>query len=80
MQTAPSEPADPNYCPGIKRDTFEYAGAAGGFLDRYGYPFCRGRMLKMVEKDYGQYDTPEFKRILGHRSLSYWSEAICSTN
>jgi GT2 family glycosyltransferase len=41
-----------------KRDTFEYAGAAGGFLDRYGYPFCRGRMLKMVEKDNGQYDTP----------------------
>lgn len=40
-----------------ERDLFEYAGAAGGFIDRYGYPFCRGRILHMVEKDYGQYDT-----------------------
>lgn len=37
---------------------FEYAGAAGGFLDRYGYPFCRGRILNVVEKDEGQYDKP----------------------
>ncbi|MFH5832449.1 glycosyltransferase family 2 protein [Halalkalibaculum sp. DA3122] len=35
---------------------FEYAGAAGGFLDRYGYPFCRGRIFDTVEKDDGQYD------------------------
>ena len=35
---------------------FEYAGAAGGFLDRYGYPFCRGRVMNTVEKDEGQYD------------------------
>lgn len=35
---------------------FEYAGAAGGYLDRYGYPFCRGRVFSEVEKDYGQYD------------------------
>ncbi len=35
---------------------FEYAGAAGGFIDRYGYPFCRGRILEMVEEDQGQYD------------------------
>lgn len=35
---------------------FEYAGAAGGFLDRYGYPFCRGRIFYTVEKDEGQYD------------------------
>ena len=41
-----------------KRDTFEYAGAAGGLLDRYGYPFCRGRALQKVEKDFGQYDDP----------------------
>ena len=40
------------------RDTFEYAGAAGGLLDRYGYPFCRGRALQVVEKDEGQYDSP----------------------
>ena len=41
-----------------RRDTFEYAGAAGGLLDRYGYPFCRGRVMSKVEKDTGQYDTP----------------------
>ena len=35
---------------------FEYAGAAGGYLDRYGYPFCRGRIFDCVEKDNGQYD------------------------
>lgn len=36
---------------------FEYAGAAGGFLDRYGYPYCRGRILGTVEEDQGQYDS-----------------------
>ena len=35
---------------------FEHAGAAGGFIDRYGYPFCRGRVMSKVERDYGQYD------------------------
>ena len=35
---------------------FEYAGAAGGFIDKYGYPFCRGRIFKTLEKDNGQYD------------------------
>jgi hypothetical protein len=38
------------------RDKFEYAGASGGFLDRYGYPFCRGRIFDTVECDNGQYD------------------------
>lgn len=38
------------------RDTFEYSGAAGGFIDRYGYPFCRGRLFSSLEKDSGQYD------------------------
>jgi GT2 family glycosyltransferase len=38
------------------RDKFEYAGAAGGFIDKYGYPFCRGRILNTVETDEGQYD------------------------
>ena len=37
---------------------FEYAGAAGGFIDRYGYPFCRGRILHKLEEDRGQYDKP----------------------
>lgn len=38
------------------RESFEYAGAAGGFIDKYGYPFCRGRIFETVEKDHGQYD------------------------
>ena len=37
---------------------FEYAGAAGGFIDFLGYPFCRGRILSTTEQDCGQYDTP----------------------
>lgn len=40
-----------------QREMFEYAGAAGGFIDRYGYPFCRGRVMGVVETDNGQYDT-----------------------
>lgn len=40
-----------------KRDTFEYAGGAGGYIDRYGYPFCRGRLFSTLEKDNGQYNT-----------------------
>ncbi len=35
---------------------FEYAGAAGGFIDKHGYPYCRGRMFDTVEDDHGQYD------------------------
>ena len=38
------------------KDSFEYAGACGGFLDKYGYPFCRGRIFNTVERDNGQYD------------------------
>jgi len=38
------------------KDSFEHAGAAGGFIDRYGYPFCRGRIMDTIEKDTGQYD------------------------
>lgn len=37
-------------------DRFEYAGAAGGYIDFWGYPFCRGRILRSVERDTGQYD------------------------
>ena len=40
------------------KSMFEYAGAAGGFIDRYGYPFCRGRILHELEEDKGQYDKP----------------------
>lgn len=38
------------------KDKFEYAGAAGGFIDKYGYPFCRGRILDTIEQDLGQYN------------------------
>lgn len=40
----------------FNRDYFEYAGAAGGYLDNLGYPYCRGRVFENVEKDEGQYD------------------------
>lgn len=40
------------------KDSFEYAGASGGFIDKYGYPFCRGRIFQKVETDNHQYDTP----------------------
>lgn len=39
-----------------KKTHFEYAGAAGGFIDKYGYPFCRGRIFESLEEDKGQYD------------------------
>ncbi len=42
----------------FRRDSFEYAGACGGYIDRFGYPFCRGRIFDTVEADHGQYDTP----------------------
>ena len=38
------------------KEYFEYAGAAGGFIDKFGYPFCRGRIFDTIEKDNGQYD------------------------
>lgn len=50
------------------RDHFEYAGAAGGFIDRFGYTFCRGRIFDIIEKDYGQYD--DYKDI-------FWSTGAC---
>jgi GT2 family glycosyltransferase len=52
-QTAACQPKLKNF---NHRDYFEYAGACGGFIDQYGYPFCRGRILDTVEKDNGQYD------------------------
>lgn len=39
-----------------RKDYFEYAGGAGGFIDKYGYPYCRGRIFNTLEKDIGQYD------------------------
>lgn len=55
-----SDPSVAACMPKIKsyndRGSFEYAGAAGGFIDKYGYPFCRGRILYQIETDHGQYD------------------------
>ena len=51
-----------------EKDRFEHAGAAGGFIDKYGYPFCRGRIFNFTEKDHGQYDT--------HTDI-FWSSGAC---
>ena len=40
----------------VRRDYFEHAGAAGGYINALGYPYCRGRVLWKVEQDHGQYD------------------------
>lgn len=44
----------------LEKDKFEHAGACGGFLDKDYFPFCRGRILKYCEKDFGQYDNTEY--------------------
>ena len=48
-------------------DYFEYAGAAGGFIDKYGYPYCRGRIFDTIEKDKNQYQDNEI----------FWSSGAC---
>tara|TARA_B100000508_G_C11448744_1_gene272816 strand:- start:650 stop:1654 length:1005 start_codon:yes stop_codon:yes gene_type:complete len=52
----------------LEKDTFEYAGAAGGFIDALGYPFCQGRIFQCMEKDQGQYD--EIKEV-------FWASGAC---
>ena len=47
---------------------FEYAGAAGGFIDKFGYPFCRGRIFDTIEKDNGQYDDEQ---------IIFWASGAC---
>lgn len=59
------------------KNSFEYAGASGGYIDKLGYPFCRGRIFDNVEKDNGQYDTvAEISWATGAclmiRSKDYW--------
>lgn len=49
-------------------NSFEYAGAAGGFIDSYGYPFCRGRIMGTLEEDKGQYDVAQ--RV-------FWASGAC---
>ncbi len=50
------------------RGAFEYAGASGGFIDYFGYPFCRGRILSCIERDCGQYDD---------RREVFWASGAC---
>jgi len=50
------------------KEYFEYAGAAGSYIDRYGYPFCRGRIFNNIEKDHGQYDS---------NANIFWSSGAC---
>lgn len=51
-----------------RKDKFEYAGGAGGFIDQFGYPFCRGRIFDTIEQDIGQYnDTTEI----------FWASGAC---
>lgn len=47
---------------------FEYAGAAGGFIDHFGYPFCRGRVFDVIEEDQGQYD---------NQTDIFWASGAC---
>jgi GT2 family glycosyltransferase len=51
--------AQPKILAEQRRDRFEHAGAAGGWVDYLGYPFCRGRIFNYVEQDKGQYDEPQ---------------------
>src|SRR5690554_2188671 len=63
--TAAVQPKILNY---NKPHQFEYAGAAGGYIDKYGYPFCRGRILNRTEPDTGQFD---------QRSSIFWASGAC---
>ncbi|HEX8575507.1 MAG TPA: glycosyltransferase family 2 protein [Flavobacterium sp.] len=72
LKTFTSEPATAIIQPKIldfkNKAFFEYAGGAGGFIDKYGYPFCRGRIFDAIEKDTGQYDDP---------STIFWASGAC---
>ena len=57
MQSNPAIAAvQPKLLAEHKRNEFEYAGASGGYIDCYGFPFCRGRIFDSLETDHGQYD------------------------
>lgn len=51
-----------------RKDEFEHAGACGGFIDKYHFPFCRGRLIEHIEKDEGQYDYP---------AKIFWATGAC---
>lgn len=50
------------------KEKFEYAGAAGGFIDKYGFPYCRGRIFDTIEIDFGQYD---------NTTSIFWASGAC---
>ncbi len=50
------------------KEKFEYAGAAGGFIDRYGYPYCRGRIFQELEEDHGQFN---------ENAEIFWASGAC---
>ncbi|WP_284652610.1 glycosyltransferase family 2 protein [Flavobacterium terrisoli] len=50
------------------KEYFEYAGAAGGYIDQFGYPYCRGRIFESIEKDHGQYDD---------ETKIFWASGAC---
>jgi GT2 family glycosyltransferase len=60
--------AQPKIMSHAHKASFEYAGAAGGFIDKYGYPFCRGRLFNSIEEDTGQYN--DARRI-------FWATGAC---
>ncbi len=72
VETLDSDPLIAACAPKVKgyhqRDFFEHAGAAGGYIDKYGYAFCRGRIFDSVETDYGQYD---------QRKEIFWTTGAC---
>ncbi|MCB7480883.1 glycosyltransferase family 2 protein [Christiangramia sediminis] len=51
-----------------KKNHFEYAGAAGGYIDKFGYPFCRGRIFQQLEEDHGQYNDDQY---------IFWASGAC---
>ena len=60
--------AQPKILDELKKTHFEYAGAAGGYLDALGYPFCRGRIFQSIEKDQGQYN---------NKQDIFWASGAC---
>ncbi|GAA4319333.1 glycosyltransferase family 2 protein [Pontixanthobacter gangjinensis] len=65
LKTAAIQPKILDY---KKRDHFEYAGAAGGYMDKFGYPFCRGRIFQQLEEDHGQYNQDKY---------IFWASGAC---
>lgn len=72
LQLFEKEPKTAIIQPKIKdynnKDYFEYAGAGGGFIDKYGFPFCRGRIFETIEKDTGQYNDEQ---------SIFWASGAC---